>query len=152
MTNHSSNELTVRQHHYRALNAGTESTLTYDEWHVILADHKHLCAYCGEERKLLVEHQLPLSRGGGNTAQNVVPACSACNSSKGNRTVKEWREGVKPPRPPRKHIPKGNFCVNLEEGVDKSLTQMAKAQGINRTAVLEILIRQATEKKRLNAA
>lgn len=37
-----------------------------------------------------VDHIIPLSRGGDNTLANVAPACSSCNSSKGNKSLDEF--------------------------------------------------------------
>ena len=51
------------------------------------------CAYCGEGiedgAKLTLDHLLPYSHGGGNTAENIVTCCHKCNSSRGAR---DWRE------------------------------------------------------------
>ena len=54
------------------------------------------CQYCGRHRRdlkgrqfLTRDHVLPLSRGGGNTWDNVVAACSPCNHRKGSRTPEE---------------------------------------------------------------
>ena len=38
-----------------------------------------------------MDHILPRSRGGDNSPMNVVTACVACNSRKGNRTPSEAR-------------------------------------------------------------
>jgi 5-methylcytosine-specific restriction endonuclease McrA len=58
-------------------------------------DH-YRCVYCGRHRTqlrgrefLTRDHVLPISRGGGNTWQNVVTACSPCNNRKGNRLPDE---------------------------------------------------------------
>jgi 5-methylcytosine-specific restriction endonuclease McrA len=63
------------------------------------------CAYCDnslifgktngyEPLKATIDHVLPLSLGGEHSWDNVVLACSACNSSKGNRLLSEWRPHV----------------------------------------------------------
>jgi 5-methylcytosine-specific restriction endonuclease McrA len=47
------------------------------------------CQFCGgsfPQRELNLDHVVPLSRGGASTWENVVCACVACNSRKGNRT------------------------------------------------------------------
>lgn len=58
-------------------------------------DH-YCCQYCGRHRSklrgrefLTRDHVLPISRGGTNTWQNVVAACSPCNNRKGSRTPEE---------------------------------------------------------------
>jgi len=50
------------------------------------------CAYCARLADT-VDHVVPLVRGGTNYEGNLVPACKSCNSSKGGRTVMEWRTG-----------------------------------------------------------
>lgn len=55
------------------------------------------CFYCEkpiplETRKRHIDHKTPLSRGGPNTAANIVICCVKCNQCKGPLTVKEYRE------------------------------------------------------------
>jgi hypothetical protein len=47
------------------------------------------CVYCGEVAAE-VDHVTPRSRGGQNTAANMVPACGACNRAKGRKLLSEW--------------------------------------------------------------
>jgi 5-methylcytosine-specific restriction endonuclease McrA len=52
----------------------------------------HLCMYCGNphaESELTRDHVVPISRGGKDRWVNVVAACRACNTRKGNRTPEE---------------------------------------------------------------
>ena len=62
-----------------------KNTLTSVDWEEIMGMYKHRCYYCKRKRKLTVDHVIPISQGGANTKQNVVPACLSCNSSKGPR-------------------------------------------------------------------
>ena len=48
------------------------------------------CIYCGAEKKLTVDHMIPLSRGGPDRPDNAVWVCSRCNSSKGDRRLYEF--------------------------------------------------------------
>lgn len=51
-----------------------------------------LCMYCGDEfprSRLTRDHVVPTSRGGRDIWENVVSACIACNSRKGNRTPQQ---------------------------------------------------------------
>jgi 5-methylcytosine-specific restriction endonuclease McrA len=41
---------------------------------------------------MVVEHVIPVSSGGSNEIENLVPACKACNSIKSNKTLHEFRE------------------------------------------------------------
>ena len=58
----------------------------------LFARDSYSCQYCGRHRSqlrgrqfLTRDHILPLSRGGGNTWDNVVTSCSPCNNRKGGR-------------------------------------------------------------------
>ena len=75
----------VRQERRRARKSALPATLTAAEWTAICATYKQRCAYCGKKAKLTQDHVLPLSKGGGTIASNIVPACQVCNSAKGNR-------------------------------------------------------------------
>ena len=81
----------TRQNRRRARLAGVLATLTVAQWEAILALHGGKCSYCGRSGKLTQDHVVPLSKGGGTTAENIVPACVTCNAKKGARTPSEWR-------------------------------------------------------------
>lgn len=76
---------------YRARLLGSGGTVTRDEWLDILEYFGHRCAYCLRHEstcgKLTQDHVVALSRGGEHTAENVVPACVPCNSTKRRRPV-----------------------------------------------------------------
>jgi len=55
---------------------------------VLRRDH-YSCQYCGTNKDLTLDHVIPRSRGGRHSWDNVVTACSKCNSRKSNRTPKE---------------------------------------------------------------
>jgi hypothetical protein len=48
------------------------------------------CAYC-DATPTTVDHVMPLSRGGTNFEGNLVPCCKACNSSKCDLLLIEWK-------------------------------------------------------------
>ena len=50
------------------------------------------CFYCGEYRRLTIEHVLPLVRGGLNAFSNLEAVCVRCNSTKGAKTVDEFKD------------------------------------------------------------
>lgn len=45
------------------------------------------CQYCTSEDDLTIDHVIPTSRGGKWEWENLVTACSRCNSRKGNKTL-----------------------------------------------------------------
>lgn len=47
------------------------------------------CSYCRQPAEAW-DHIVPFSQGGSEQAWNKTPACTACNSSKGDRTPEEW--------------------------------------------------------------
>jgi len=55
----------------------------------VFARDRWKCQYCNNTfpiSKLTVDHVIPRSQGGKTSWENVVAACSACNSKKANRT------------------------------------------------------------------
>ncbi|KAK4770137.1 hypothetical protein SAY87_030669 [Trapa incisa] len=55
----------------------------------ILHRDNYTCQYCSTKEKLTIDHVLPISRGGQWTWENLVTACSRCNSRKGQKTLEE---------------------------------------------------------------
>ncbi len=62
----------------------------------LFARDEYTCQYCGAHRRelrgrqfLTRDHVLPVSRGGENSWDNVVTACSPCNNRKGNSLPEE---------------------------------------------------------------
>jgi len=70
--------------------AGVPGTHTHEEWGAVLESFGHRCAYCGADGPLQREHMVPLSRGGSNDIENLVPACRPCNMSKHCKTPLEF--------------------------------------------------------------
>ena len=79
----------------------------------LFARDDYSCQYCGRHRRdlrgrqfLTRDHVVPVSRGGPNTWQNVVTACSPCNNRKGNRTPEEARMplSAEPTEPNHVHL------------------------------------------------
>ena len=72
----------------RAAVAAVEATLILQEWKDILEYFAYSCAYClRNDVPMTLDHVIAISRGGGHTKENVVPACAEHNSVKGNRPV-----------------------------------------------------------------
>lgn len=63
-------------------------------------DH-HCCQYCGSNKRLTIDHIIPVSKGGKNTWDNVVIACEICNQKKGDRTPLQAGMSLRShPKPP----------------------------------------------------
>lgn len=76
-------ERAVSKTRRRAIRHGLPATLTAEQWQAIKRLYKHRCAYCDTRGvKLTQDHVIPLSKGGGTIALNIVPACGSCNSKK----------------------------------------------------------------------
>lgn len=63
---------------------------TAAEWRDKCALLGNVCIYCGEAKRLTIDHKIPLSRGGANDISNVVPACASCNLKKRAMTAHEF--------------------------------------------------------------
>lgn len=64
------------------------ATLTKSQWVAIKVAYRFRCAYCDKRLDALTQdHVIPLSKGGGTTPENIVPACRSCNSRKSNRLI-----------------------------------------------------------------
>lgn len=46
----------------------------------------HTCQYCGKNEHLTLDHVVPKAKGGRSTWDNLITACSRCNTFKGDRT------------------------------------------------------------------
>lgn len=74
------------------------------------------CQYCGSTRKLTIDHVVPKSKGGEDTWENLVVACSACNTKKGDKLLEHT--GMKLARKPRAPNNKISFLI-MESGIDE---------------------------------
>lgn len=78
----------------------------------IFARDGNRCQYCGKKSstsELSLDHVVPRTLGGGNAWDNIVCACTKCNTKKGGRTpaqagMKLIQKPVKPKRNPILHI------------------------------------------------
>lgn len=57
----------------------------WKETNVVLERDGWQCVMCGATSGLHYDHILPLSKGGGNQAENIQLFCKDCNLKKGNR-------------------------------------------------------------------
>jgi 5-methylcytosine-specific restriction endonuclease McrA len=78
-----------RVRHARKRNA--PGSHTFPQWLEKVALLGGCCIYCGRsDVRLTADHKTPLSRGGSNAIENIVPACLSCNLRKHTRTAREF--------------------------------------------------------------
>lgn len=53
-------------------------------------EYSDVCAYCGSEADISIDHLIPKIAKGSNSADNLVRSCKHCNSSKGGKDLLEW--------------------------------------------------------------
>lgn len=66
---------------------------TFDEWIAKAESFAWCCRYCGRQLTRLTatrDHVIPLSKGGTNYIDNIVPACRSCNSKKWAKMESEF--------------------------------------------------------------
>lgn len=49
----------------------------------------HTCQYCGSKKRLTIDHVVPKSKGGKDTWENMVVACSKCNLKKSDTLLEQ---------------------------------------------------------------
>ena len=91
----------------------------FSRQNVLLRD-RWRCQYCGQRRptaQLTFDHVLPRSRGGRTEWDNIVIACTRCNSKKAQRTPEEARMPLRsrPSRP--RWLPAFNMTLQQIENV-----------------------------------
>lgn len=85
--------IALGHHRRKAALAAVEDTLTPQQLGEILEFFDFRCGFCLVDLRTLPrvlrtwDHLLPISRGGTNTAENVVPCCKPCNSRKKDRHI-----------------------------------------------------------------
>lgn len=75
----------------RAARLGTTAAHTLDDVLALFEAYEWRCGYCGSGGRLTIDHLVPLSRGGSDASDNLMPACIGCNSSKHDRSELEFR-------------------------------------------------------------
>lgn len=82
----------ARRHRRRALVKGGFSA---SQWRDLRQFYNNTCLRCGlsePDVKITADHVIPLNMGGSNDISNIQPLCSTCNSSKGARSTRDYRD------------------------------------------------------------
>lgn len=76
----------------RALLRGSSEHHTAEDIKRKLRNQKGRCWWCGKAvgDNYHIDHIIPLSKGGDNSARNICIACQHCNNSKHNKLPSEW--------------------------------------------------------------
>ena len=77
--------------------AAPRQSLSKKQWDFLKETFDNRCVYCGElatkeNRGIVPDHIIPVTRYGELVIGNAVPACQTCNDSRGD---KDWREFLK---------------------------------------------------------
>jgi 5-methylcytosine-specific restriction enzyme A len=84
----------VHDHGIRAKKMGARDTLTTAQWIEKLRLSQGYCHYCTQFvgcQNLTLDHMMPITCGGDNSVENVVPVCRSCNSRKGTMGLEQWK-------------------------------------------------------------
>jgi 5-methylcytosine-specific restriction endonuclease McrA len=87
----------LEKNRLRALRRNAGWVMTQEAWNAIVEFFGGRCAYCYEPlaaETIEIEHFMPLSRGGLNNEENIVPSCRTCNRQKHNKTPLEIVNGT----------------------------------------------------------
>jgi 5-methylcytosine-specific restriction endonuclease McrA len=72
----------------RIRQTSVDGTITANEWTELVNAFGRKCLCCGAtDKKLTMDHVIPLARGGVHSIANVQPLCLSCNSRKNVREV-----------------------------------------------------------------
>lgn len=82
---------------------------------------KNTCQYCGATTKLTIDHVIPRSKGGDDSWENLVVACSSCNTKKGNTLLEQT--GMKLTKKPK--APNTSVQLSLNSGIMSEWEQYA---------------------------
>ncbi len=73
----------ARKAKYRSSLMNAKGSYTIEEWRERVLQFGNRCAYCGKKSKRLTpDHYIPLSKGGTNFIDNIIPSCLKCNQTK----------------------------------------------------------------------
>jgi hypothetical protein len=61
----------------------------YPTRNLIYKRDSNKCQYCGSTKSLTIDHVIPKSKGGEDTWENLVVACSPCNVKKGDKFLEQ---------------------------------------------------------------
>ena len=85
----------IYNHRCKATSNRLACDFTFEQWNNTKQHFDNCCAYCGKEKYLEQDHFVPVSKSGGYTISNIIPACKDCNNSKYNKDFCLWYPSYK---------------------------------------------------------
>ena len=85
----------IRARLFKGLVSGTMSMGSLYDDEKVKYKYPQSCCYCGACERLSMDHLIPRKKGGPDHADNLVWACTPCNSSKRDRDLLVWLEDKK---------------------------------------------------------
>lgn len=80
--------LNIQAQNSRAAKIGARGSFTYEEWLILREHFGDVCGNCKVPlERPVMDHVIPLSRGGTNYIENIQTLCKACNSGKGAKSI-----------------------------------------------------------------
>lgn len=80
----------AKKHRRRARLKGSGGDFTSSEARELRASYLGRCVYCFEATKTELDHVIPVASGGSSDINNIAPACSHCNRSKGSKSLLQF--------------------------------------------------------------
>lgn len=87
-------KIVIKRHNEAYNRQAKVGDLTATQWQAILEIFNYTCAYCSCGGKLTMDHIIPVSKGGTLTKSNIIPACQHCNSSRRDKDIHDWLQGI----------------------------------------------------------
>ena len=82
----------ARKARYRSRLINAIGSYTIEEWRERVLQFDNRCAYCGKKsNRLTPDHYIPLSKGGTNFIDNIIPSCLNCNQTKWSSDPSEFK-------------------------------------------------------------
>ncbi|MBK8514881.1 MAG: HNH endonuclease [Saprospiraceae bacterium] len=84
----------IRAKLFKGLKDGTMNMKSIFDDEKIKLMTGQVCNYCGSTENLTLDHIIPKYKGGTDNAENLIYACTSCNSSKGKKDLMEWMQKI----------------------------------------------------------
>jgi 5-methylcytosine-specific restriction endonuclease McrA len=82
--------ISVINKNLNARKLGAVGSFTLKEYKKRLDLYNNHCGYCFIGETYTVDHIIPISKGGTNYIDNIMPACLRCNGQKRDYLLEEW--------------------------------------------------------------